>query len=47
MNSKPEGKMTTDKLVGCSEAIMAEVEKVVVGKTYVLKRLLAVLLSRG
>jgi MoxR-like ATPase len=39
--------MTIDELVRCSDAIIAEVEKAVVGKTAVLRQLLAVLLSRG
>ena len=47
MSSKPEGTMTIDKLVGLADAIIAEVEKAVVGKTAVLRQLLAVLLSRG
>jgi hypothetical protein len=36
MNSKPEGTMTIDKLVSFADAIVAEVEKAVVGKTAVL-----------
>ena len=39
--------MTIDRLVGCADAIIAEVEKAVVGKNAVLRQLLAVLLSRG
>ena len=39
--------MTIQRLVQLSNAIIAEVEKAVVGKTILLKKLLAVFLSRG
>ena len=39
--------MTIERLVELSNAIIAEVEKAVVGKTALLKKLLAVFLSRG
>lgn len=47
MNLSPSKAMTIDELVSCSDAIIAEVEKAVVGKTEILKQLLAVFLSRG
>jgi MoxR-like ATPase len=47
MTNIPNETMTIDRLVELSNAIIAEVEKAVVGKTTLLKKLLAVFLSRG
>ena len=47
MNNRPDESMSVETLVTRADAIIAEVEKAVVGKTAVLKQLLAVLLSRG
>jgi len=43
----PDETMTIERLVELSHAIIAEVEKAIVGKTTLLKKLLAVFLSRG
>jgi len=43
----PDETMTIERLVELSNAIIVEVEKAVVGKTTLLKKLLAVFLSRG
>jgi len=47
MNASLNPIITIEQLAGYSEAIIAEVEKAVVGKTTILKQLLAVFLSRG
>jgi MoxR-like ATPase len=47
MNATLNEPMTVERLVKNADAIIAEVEKAVVGKTTTLKRLLAVFLSRG
>ncbi|MGE5250911.1 MAG: AAA family ATPase, partial [Bacteroidota bacterium] len=47
MNAQLNESMTIESLVRGSDAIIAEVEKAVVGKTTALKQLLAVFLSRG
>lgn len=47
MKTQSTEPLKIETLVRCSDAIIAEVEKAVVGKTTVLKQLLAVFLSRG
>jgi MoxR-like ATPase len=47
MTNTHDETMTIERLVELSNAIIAEVEKAVVGKTTLLKKLLAVFLSRG
>src|SRR5574340_1516575 len=47
MNDTLNKAISIETVVRCSDAILAEVEKAVVGKTSILKQLLAVFLSRG